>query len=161
MHSILAFDTITPRELSRVLDTARALLRSAAASEPGALLRGRQFGLLCESDQDADAALFRQAATALGGQVAHIRPSLMALRPPSEMQRTAKMLGRLYDAVDCHGLMPALVQQLAADAGVPVYDGLASAQHLTATLVDQLTGEASAADKRRVIVQAVLLGSVA
>ena len=37
----------------------------------------------------------------------------------------------------------------------------ASAQHLTATLVDQLTGEASAADKRRVIVQAVLLGSVA
>jgi ornithine carbamoyltransferase len=157
----LAFNPITPRELSLVLDTARALLLRASAREPCAPLRGRQFGLMCESELDADAAFFRQAATALGAQVAHIRPSLIALHPPSEIQRTARMLGRLYDAVDCHGLLPSLVQQLALDAGVPVYDSLASAQHATARLVGQLGGEASDADKRRVILQAVLLGSVA
>lgn len=161
MHSILAFDPTSPRALSLVLDTARALLLSAAAHESCALLRGRQFGLMCESDTDEDAALFRQAATALGAQVAHIRPSLMALRPPQEIQRTAQMLGRLYDAVDCQGLLPALVQQLALDAGVPVFDSLASAQHPTAKLVGQLAGDASEADKRLVILQAVLMSSVA
>lgn len=142
-----------------MLDTARALLLSAAAGASRALLRGRQFGLLCESDLETDAALFRQAATELGAKVAHIRPSLMALGTPQDIQRTAKMLGRLYDAVACQGLVPALVQQLAADAGVPVYADLASAQHATAKLVEQLEGEASDADKRLVILQAVLVGS--
>ncbi len=157
MHSNLAFDPITPREQSIVLDTARGLLLSAAAGASRTLLRGCQFGLLCESDSDLDAALFHQAATELGAQVAHIRPSLMALDTPQDIQRTAKMLGRLYDAVACQGLLPALVQQLAVDAGVPVYDGLASARHATAKLVGLLEGEASADDKRRAILQAVLL----
>ena len=163
MHSNLAFDpnSITPRDQSFVLDTARALLLSAAAGERRALLRGRQFGLLCESGTDADCTLFRRAALELGAHVAHIRPSLMALSTPQEVQRTAKMLGRLYDAVACQGLSPALVQQLGIDAGVPVFDGLASAQHATAKLVEQLKGEAPEADKRRVILQAMLLGSVA
>ena len=163
MHSIFAFDpdSITPRDLSVLLDNARALLLSAAAGERRTLLRGRQLGLLCESDAEGDAALLRQAAVDMGAQVAHIRPSLMALGTPLEIQRTARMLGRLYDAVACEGLASALVQQLAADAGVPVLDGLASAQHSTAKLVDLMGGEASAGDKRRAVLQAVLLGSIA
>ena len=160
MPSLLAFDPLTPHELSFVLDTARALLLSAAAGDARALLRGRQFGLLCESESDGAAALFRQAATALGAQVTHIRPSLMALATPNEIQRTAQMLGRLYDAVACEGVLPALALAMAG-AGVPVYDGLASAQHATARLAALLAGEASAADKRRVILQALLLSSVA
>lgn len=163
MPSILAFDpdSITPRDLSVLLDNARALLLSAAAGERRTLLRGRNLGLLCESEAEGDAALLRQAALELGAQVAHIRPSLMALGTPQEIQRTARMLGRLYDAMACEGLPPALVQQLRVEAGVPVYDGLASAGHATAKLADLLDGEASAADKRRAILQAVLLGSVA
>lgn len=157
MHHNLAFDPLTPREQRILLDTARGLLLGAAAGGPHALLRGCQFGLLCESDLSADAALFRQAATELGAQVAHIRPSLMALDSPQEIQRTARMLGRLYDAVACQGLLPALVQELALHADVPVYDGLASPQHATAQLVGLLEGDGSAADKRRAILQAVLL----
>jgi len=162
VHSNLAFDRFTPRELSFVLDTARALVLGAAAGAPRTPLRGRQFGLLCESecesDLDGNAALFRQAATELGAQVAHIRPSLMALGTAQDILRTATMLGRLYDAVECQGLSPALVEQLAISAGVPVYNGLASPDHATARLVERLEGEATEADKRRAILQAVLVG---
>ncbi|MBA2724094.1 MAG: ornithine carbamoyltransferase, partial [Methylibium sp.] len=51
---------------------------------------------------------------------------------------------------------------VSADAGVPVYDGLATPRHPTAKLADLLDGDAAAsADKRRFVLQAVLLSTIA
>ena len=105
--------------------------------------------------------LFRRAALELGAHVAHIRPSLNGLSTPHEVQHTASMLGRLYDAVECQGMAADLVHQMGVDAGVPVYDGVASKRHPTARLVDLLDGDASARDKRRFVLQAVLLSTIA
>ena len=54
----------------------------------------------------------------------------------------------------------ALVQQLGNDAGVPVYEGIASEDHPTAYLVRLLGGDASLADNRRFVLQAVLLSTL-
>ena len=164
-HGVLAFDPLAPRDVSFVLDNARALQLAAEAGELRALLRGRKLGLLCEADCEADcdgdAALFRRAAVELGAHVAHIRPSLTELSTAQEVQHTARMLGRLYDAVECQGMTPDLVHQVGIDAGVPVYDGVASQKHPTAKLADLLDGDASKLDKRRFVLQAVLLSTIA
>ena len=162
-HGVLAFDPIAPRDVDFVLDNARALQLAAQAGDLRTLLRGRKFGLLCEVDNDSasDAALFRRAAVELGAHVAHIRPSLTDLSTPQEVKNTARMLGRLYDAVECQGMAPDLVHQMGVDAGVPVYDGIASQRHPTAKLDDLLGGDASKLDKRRFVLQAVLLSTVA
>ncbi len=160
-HGLLAFDPIAPRDVAFVLDNARALQIAAQAGGAQALLRGRKFGLMCEVDSASDAALFRRAAVELGAHVAHIRPSLTELSTPLEVQHTARMLGRLYDAVECQGMAADLVHQLGIDAGVPVYDAVASQRHPTAKLDGMLGSDSPAPDKRRFVLQAVLLSTVA
>lgn len=140
---------------------ARSLADSARkgfAAEP--LLRGRMIGLLCETDDTPGAVLLCCAARELGAHVAQVRPSLSERSTPSEVRHTADMLGRLYDALACEGMSAALVQQLGEHAGIPVYDGIASSQHPSAALVERLEADATPLDKRRYVLQAVLLATL-
>lgn len=159
--NILAFDQMPPLQVSALLLDARTLQRAAEAGLTRPPLRGKNFGLLCEADDDADAALFRRAAMEMGARVAHIRPSLLELSTPQEVWHTARMLGRLYDALECQGMAPALVQQVSNAAGVPVYGGVASKNHPTAMLAGLLGDGTPPADNRRFVLQAVLLGTMA
>lgn len=159
-HGDLAFDPLAPRDVGILLDNARALQRAAEAGELRAFLRGRKLGLLCEANGDDEALLFCRAAAELGAHVAHIRPSLTELSSPLEVRHTSRMLGRLYDAVECQGMSAALVHQMGVEAGVPVFDGVASQAHPTAKLADLIAGDASQIDKRCIVVQAVLLSTI-
>jgi len=159
-RSPLAFQQMSPHEVSALLAHARALQRAAQAGTAQPLLKGKNLGLLCEAPDDADAVLFRRAAGELGAHVAHIRPSLSDLSTPQEVQHTARMLGRLYDAVECQGMTSALVQQVSDEAGVPVYDGIASRSLPMAMLAEQLDGIAMASDNRRFVLQALLLSTI-
>ncbi len=111
--------------------------------------------------ESSDAAFFRLAATRLGAHVARIRPRLSASSSGLELRRLALILGRLYDAVECQGLSLDLVQKMRVQANVPIYFGLASADHPVALLAAQLTGAASPRDKRLFVLQAALLRSFA
>lgn len=155
-----ASETMSPHDVSAVLVNARTLQRAAQAGATQPLLRGKNFGLLCEADDDGDAAFFRRASVELGARVAHVRPSLSELSTPEEVQHTARMLGRLYDALECQGMASALVQRIGQDAGVPVYDGLASAGHPTVRIAELLGGDTLPADNRRFVLQAVLLSAI-
>ena len=150
---------MSPRELNAVLAIARSLQRAALASATQPLLRGKKLGLLGGQD-DSDADLFRRAATELGAYVARVRPLSNSIGLDDVLQ-TARVLGRLYDALECQDMAPALVQRMRLGAGVPVFDGIASPRHpTTATLVAQLDDHAAEADKRRFVVQAVLVESL-
>ena len=159
-HSVLAFDPVTPRDVSTVLDHARALQLAARTGDLRASLRGKN-GWVCEADKDGDAALFRRAAVELGAHVAHLRPSLTELSTPQEVQRTARLPGRLYDAVECRSMAPDRVHRVAIDAGLPVADGMASQRHPTAKFDALLDGQNSPLDKRRFMLQAVQLSTTA
>jgi ornithine carbamoyltransferase len=139
-----------------LLGQAQALQRAASAGRPQALLRGKNLGLLCRDDGTPGALLFRAAATALGAHVAHIECSRIERSSPQELAYTARMLGRLYDAVECQDLQPGLVQQIAALAGIAVFDGLAADDAQLTRLVLQLDAAASA-ESRRYALQALLL----
>jgi len=155
-HSLLVLDEMSPPDATALLANARNLQRVAEAGQARPLLRGKNIGLLCETDDDHDAILFRRAVTSLGAHFARIRPSLSDLSTPQEVQHTARMLGRLYDAVVCQGMPTSVVQQVRKDAGVPVFDGIASWDHPTDKLAEHL-GEGVADENRNFLLQAVLL----
>ena len=152
---------LSPSDAQTLLGNVRVLQGMAQRHETQTLLRGKKLALLCSSDGGADAILFRDAASALGAHVSHIRAQLADLIQPDDVQQTARMLGRLYDAVECQGLAPSLVDVLRRDAGVPVYDGLASEAHPCAQLVDKIRAAEPSASLRELVVQAVLLSTIA
>ena len=142
-----------------LLTSARLLQQAETGADTDGLLRGKNLALVCDREEDADAILFREAAAALGASVSHIRPDLAPPggAPGTALLRTARLLGRLYDGIECQGMAPVLVCQLAREAGVPVFDGLATCAHPSAPLARQLPGPDSPERKRRLIVQAMLL----
>ena len=77
------------------------------------------------------------------------------------LQHTARMLGRLYDGIECQGIAPELVELVGREAGVPVYDGLASDRHPTARLAALLGGTESPGTLRQLVLQTVLLSTLA
>ena len=163
-----AADLSSTEALAALLEAARALQRAAQAGATRPLLKGRIFAVLCASadaevgaDTDTDATyalLIDRAATELGARVAHIRPHLNESSDPRTVEATAQMLGRLYSAVVCEAVSPALLRRLGAIAGIPVFGGLDAPAHVVSTVTALLGGSA---DDRKFALQALLLRSVA
>jgi ornithine carbamoyltransferase len=55
------------------------------------------------------------------------------------MVDTAKVLGRFFDGIEYRGYDQKVVEGLAANAGVPVWNGLTDVDHPTQALADILT----------------------
>ncbi|WP_372526002.1 ornithine carbamoyltransferase subunit F [Piscinibacter sp.] len=134
-----SLDELSRRDVQALLTTAEGLKRAADAGDPHRLLRGKNLALLCDAQTDERCEVFNRAATELGAHVARIRPSDSRVEGRGVVPETARVLGRLYDAIECEGMAPALVEDVERDAGVPVYNGLCSDAHPTRVLADLLT----------------------
>jgi len=161
-RSLMVFEQMSTQEQALLVDCAHALKRAAQSGHlrQQSLLRGRRLGVLCESADQEDASLFQHAASELGALVAHVRPNLSASSSPQDVRHTSRMLERLYDAVECEGMPPALVQLMRDNASIPIFNGLASRAHPIAELADQLGDTLEPIDRRRLIVQAALVQSI-
>jgi ornithine carbamoyltransferase len=137
-RSLWSLDALSRRDVHNLAASARTLERAAQAGAPCRALRGKNIARLGEQPADAAGEAFDRAATELGAQVTHIRPGESGLVRGGDVGRTARMLGKLYDAIDCRGLPPELVLGLEHEAGVPVFNGLAGGDHPTRALLDLL-----------------------
>jgi ornithine carbamoyltransferase len=137
-RSLWSVESLSNAELLDVLDTARRLKAAGPEGTAGTSLRGRNLALLNELPPADDTGSLRRAALALGAQVSHLRPSDARISPLATDTATARLLGRLYDAIDCEALPPDRVVDLAREAGVPVFNGLGSQQHPTRVLAELL-----------------------
>jgi ornithine carbamoyltransferase len=138
-RSLRSLDELSRREVLALIETARALKRADDAGAPQRLLRGKNLALLADDDGADGALAFERAAAALGAHVAHIRPSHSRLTTGEDVAGTARLLGRLYDGIECEGLPLPLVAEVERHAGVPVFNGLAGRAHATRALGDLLT----------------------
>lgn len=151
---------MSPAQVAELLGRARALHGPANTLSPGTPLRGKYLALMCEDDELETAVLFRNAAMELGARVATIRSNLTVHSRSDEVEHTARVLGRLYDAIECQGMAAAVVSAIAHSAGIPVYDGLASDHHAITGLAALLGIDAPPARQRVLLLQAALLGSI-
>jgi ornithine carbamoyltransferase len=155
----VAAEPLSPSEAQALLESARLLHLARQDGAAICLLRGKNLGLICEDEESFEAALFQRAATCLGARVSHIRP-LPADSDPKVVRDTARVLGRLYDAVECQGLPGTLVESIRADAGVPVYDAMSLLREPAVRLVRDVLGD-SEADIAVTTLQALLLSTLA
>jgi ornithine carbamoyltransferase len=147
-----------PQEAAALVLQARAIAGAGEAARR--LMSGKKLALLSPSQGDASASEFVQAASALGAHVSLVQPGLDAFSSARQVEDTARMLGQLYDAIECQHLPASLVRLIARSAGIPVFAGLAMAAHPTAALAAELGADVPQADRRRCILQAALLIAV-
>ncbi|OII63512.1 ornithine carbamoyltransferase [Streptomyces sp. CC53] len=134
------------KELDFTADEFRSLVRLAAelkaAKKAGTevqRLRGRHIALLFQKTSTRTRCAFEVAAADQGASTTYLDPSSSQLGHKESVRDTARVLGRMFDAIQYRGDSQDDVEQLAAYAGVPVYNGLTDDWHPTQMLADVLT----------------------
>jgi ornithine carbamoyltransferase len=143
-RSFLKEIDFTPAELRYLLKLAEALKLAKYAGTEVKRLQGKEIALIFEKTSTRTRSAFEVAAYDQGAHVTYLDPSGSQLGHKESVADTAAVLGRMYDAIEYRGNKQADVEDLAAHAGVPVYNGLTDEWHPTQMLADFLTmGEAS------------------
>ncbi len=143
-RSFLKEIDFTPAELRYLLRLAGALKMAKYAGTEVQRLGGKEIALIFEKTSTRTRSAFEVGAYDQGAHVTYLDPSGSQLGHKESIADTAAVLGRMYDAIEFRGNHQADVEELAAHAGVPVYNGLTDEWHPTQMLADFLTmGEAS------------------
>jgi len=128
-----------PVELRYLLKLAESLKLAKYAGTEVQRLPGKEIALIFEKTSTRTRSAFEVAAYDQGGHVTYLDPSGSQLGHKESIADTASVLGRMYDAIEFRGSAQADVEELAAHAGVPVYNGLTAEWHPTQMLADFLT----------------------
>jgi ornithine carbamoyltransferase len=128
-----------PRELRHLLQLSEALKMAKYAGTEGRRLAGKEIALIFEKTSTRTRSAFEVAAYDEGAHVTYLDPSGSQMGHKESIADTARVLGRLYDAIEYRGNRQADVEVLAEYAGVPVYNGLTNEWHPTQMLADFLT----------------------
>ena len=140
-----------------LLQAAQRVRRAARDGGAARLLAGRHVAIAAAAGATPAQALFERAALQLGARVSHIAPDILC---HGEHAATARLLPRLYDAIDCHLGSTSHALALHRRCGVPVYLTLGGARHPIRALVDELArldGELALVN----LMQAVLVETLA
>ena len=138
-RSVLKLLDFTPDEIRFLLRLAAALKQAKYGGYEDQRLRGKNIALIFEKDSTRTRTGFEVAAYDQGAHVTYLGPSGTQIGKKESMKDTARVLGRMYDAIEYRGFGQEQAETLAAHAGVPVYNGLTDEFHPTQILADFLT----------------------
>ncbi len=129
----------TPAEIRFLLDLSRDLKRAKYAGTEQQRLQGKNIALIFEKSSTRTRCAFETAAFDQGAHVTYLGPSGSHIGYKESVKDTARVLGRMYDGIEYRGFGQDRVEELAAFAGVPVWNGLTDDYHPTQILADVLT----------------------
>jgi ornithine carbamoyltransferase len=138
-RSFLKVSDFTARELEHLLKLSAALKTVKYAGTEVPRLTGKEIALIFEKASTRTRSAFEVAAYDQGAHVTYLDPSGSQLGHKESIADTAQVLGRMYDALEFRGSAHSDIEELAANAGVPVYNGLTDEWHPTQMLADFLT----------------------
>lgn len=138
-RNFITLKDFTPEEIRFMLDLSMDLKRKKRAGIKNNLLNGKNVVLLFEKTSTRTRCAFEVAAFDEGANVTFLTQSQMGKK--ETVEDTAKVLGRFYDGIEFRGFKQETVDDLAAHAGVPVWNGLTDLYHPTQILADFLTVE--------------------
>ncbi len=141
MHnrSLLSLMHHTQRELRFLLDLSRDLKRAKYTGTEQQHLKRKNIALIFEKTSTRTRCAFEVAAYDQGANVTYIDPQSSQIGHKESMKDTARVLGRMFDAIEYRGYGQEIVEELAAYAGVPVFNGLTAEFHPTQMIADVLT----------------------
>lgn len=129
----------TPQEFRFLLDLSAQLKAAKYAGTEQQRLRGRNIALIFEKTSTRTRCAFEVAAHDQGASTTYLDPSGSQIGHKESVKDTARVLGRMFDGIEYRGHGQELVEELAAHAGVPVWNGLTDEWHPTQMLADILT----------------------
>lgn len=138
-RNLLTVQDYTQREFQYLLDLARDLKRAKYARTEQKHLDGKEIVLIFEKTSTRTRCAFEVACYDQGANVTYLDPAGSQIGHKESFKDTARVLGRMYDAIEYRGAAQAGVMQLAEYAGVPVFNGLTDEYHPTQMLADVMT----------------------
>ena len=138
-RSLLSLVHHSERDLHYLLDLSRDLKRAKYSGTERRSLAGKNIALIFEKTSTRTRCAFEVAAYDEGAHVTYIDPTSSQIGHKESMKDTARVLGRMYDAIEYRGAGQEIVEELAEYAGVPVFNGLTNEFHPTQMLADVLT----------------------
>ena len=138
-RGLLSLARHSGREINYLIDLARELKRLKYSGVRPRNLEGKNIALIFEKTSTRTRCAFEVAAYDEGAHVTYIDPASSQIGHKESMKDTARVLGRMYDAIEYRGFGQDVVDELAKYAGVPVFNGLTDEFHPTQMLADVLT----------------------
>ncbi|MDT0440354.1 ornithine carbamoyltransferase [Streptomyces sp. NPDC005840] len=137
-HFLKELDFTGP-ELRGLIELAAELKAAKRAGTETRRLTGKNIALIFEKTSTRTRCAFEVAAADQGASTTYLDPAGSQIGHKESVKDTARVLGRMYDGIEYRGDSQAKVEELAAHAGVPVYNGLTDDWHPTQMLADVLT----------------------
>ena len=138
-RSLLTVQDFTQREFVYLLDLARDLKRAKYARTEQQHLKGKEIVLIFEKSSTRTRCAFEVACYDQGANVTYLDPSGSQIGHKELVKDTARVLGRMYDAIEFRGYSQEAVEDLERFAGVPVFNGLTDEYHPTQMVADVMT----------------------
>lgn len=138
-RSFLKLLDFTSAEVIALLDLATQLKSDKKNHTETQYIIGKQIALIFEKTSTRTRCAFEVAARDQGAFTTYLEPSGSQIGHKESTQDTARVLGRMFDAIEYRGFSQNIVEELAQFAGVPVYNGLTDEFHPTQMLADLLT----------------------
>ena len=129
----------TTDEINYLLDLSRDLKNLKRTGTPHRYLEGKNIVLLFQKTSTRTRCSFEVGAMDLGMGVTYLDPGSSQMGKKESIEDTARVLGRFYDGIEFRGFAQSDVEDLAANAGVPVWNGLTTEWHPTQMLADIMT----------------------
>lgn len=126
-------------EIRYLLELSHQLKKDKKEGNEQKHLVGKNIALIFEKASTRTRCAFEVAAFDQGAFVTYLGPSGSQIGQKESMKDTARVLGRMYDAIEYRGYGQHVVEELAQYAGVPVFNGLTTEFHPTQILADFMT----------------------
>lgn len=130
---------LTPQEFRHLVDLAAQLKAAKYTGTEQPRLRGKNIALIFEKTSTRTRCAFEVAAHDQGASTTYLDPAGSQLGHKESIKDSARVLGRMFDGIEYRGYGQEIVEELAAHAGVPVWNGLTDEWHPTQMLADVLT----------------------
>ncbi len=140
-RSFLKLLDFTSSEIRYLLDLSKKFKEMKMTGIPHRYLEGKNIVLLFEKTSTRTRCAFEVAGMDLGMGVTYLDPGSSQMGAKESIEDTARVLGRMYDGIEYRGFSQEIVEELAENAGVPVWNGLTNEFHPTQMLADLLTIE--------------------
>lgn len=138
-RNLLTLLDYSPEEVMYLLNLSSELKKMKKEGKETHVLKNKNIALLFEKDSTRTRCSFEVAAYDLGMHVTYLGPTGSQMGKKESIKDTARVLGRMFDGIEFRGFKHETVEELAAYANVPVWNGLTDRFHPTQVLADALT----------------------
>jgi len=145
-RSLLTLLDFTPEEIQYLLKLSKKVKAEAKTGKIYSRFHGKTLAMLFEKRSTRTRCAFETAFGEEGGYPVFLSTADIQLGAKESIEDTARVLGRMFNAIQFRGFKQETAELLAKHSRIPVYNGLTDLFHPTQALADFLTLEESFGD---------------